>query len=134
MKRLDLVVGPNGAGKSSFVDLVLASELPGVVFVNADLLAQQHWPEDPTGASYDAARMAADVRDKLIRGGHPFIAETVFSHPSKLDLIRPSSPTPSDWSTPPRSGPTTAAVRARWRSSTTARPTMPTGPPGHPTR
>jgi predicted ABC-type ATPase len=85
--RLDLVVGPNGAGKSTFVELVLAPLRPGVTFVNADVIAAARWPDDPSGHAYDAARVAADTRDALIAARLPFIAETVFSHSSKLDLI-----------------------------------------------
>jgi predicted ABC-type ATPase len=87
MKRLDLVVGPNGAGKSTFVELTLAPLLPGSAFVNADEIAKQRWPEDPATHSYRAARVAAETRAKLIELGASFIAETVFSHPSKLELI-----------------------------------------------
>ena len=87
MKRLDLVVGPNGAGKSTFVELTLAALLPGSLFVNADEIAKQRWPDDPASHSYEAARVAADTRARLIELGAPFIAETVFSHPSKLELI-----------------------------------------------
>lgn len=85
--RLDLVVGPNGAGKSTFVELVLAPLRPGVTFVNADVIAAARWPDDPSGHAYDAAAVAADTREALIAARVPFIAETVFSHPSKLDLI-----------------------------------------------
>ncbi|WP_029430620.1 AAA family ATPase [Blastococcus sp. URHD0036] len=85
--RLDLVVGPNGAGKSTFVELVLAPLRPGVTFVNADVIASARWPDDPSGHAYDAARVASDTREALIAAGVPFIAETVFSHPSKLDLV-----------------------------------------------
>jgi predicted ABC-type ATPase len=85
--RLDLVVGPNGAGKSTFVELVLAPLRPAVPFVNADVIAAARWPEDPVGHAYDAARVAAATREALIAAGEPFIAETVFSHRSKLDLI-----------------------------------------------
>ncbi|BBX43458.1 AAA family ATPase [Mycobacterium simiae] len=88
MKRLDLVVGPNGAGKSTFIAFTLAPLLPRSVFVNADEIAKRRWPDDPAGHAYDAARIAADTRAKLIEAGVSFIAETVFSHPSKLDLIR----------------------------------------------
>jgi predicted ABC-type ATPase len=88
MKRLDLVVGPNGAGKSTFVELTLALLLPGSVFVNADEIARQRWPSDPASHAYEAARIAAETRSRLIELGRPFIAETVFSHPSKLELIR----------------------------------------------
>lgn len=86
--RLDLVVGPNGAGKSTFVRLTLAPVLPHATFVNADLIAQQRWPDDPETHSYEAARIAARTRKALIARREPFIAETVFSHPSKLDLPR----------------------------------------------
>lgn len=55
MRRLDLIVGPNGAGKSTIVDLVLARRIPGSVFVNADLIAAQRWPQDPADHAYEAA-------------------------------------------------------------------------------
>ncbi|MCW1823321.1 ATPase [Mycolicibacterium conceptionense] len=87
MKRLDLVVGCNGAGKSTFVELTLSPLLPGSPFVNADEIAKRRWPEDPAPHSYEAALIAAETRAKLIELGESFIAETVFSHPSKLDLI-----------------------------------------------
>ena len=87
MNRLDLVVGANGAGKSTFIALTLAPLLPGSVVVNADEIAAQRWPENPSAHAYDAAKVAADTRAKLIEQGRSFIAETVFSHPSKLDLI-----------------------------------------------
>ena len=87
MKRLDLVVGCNGAGKSTFVELTLSPLLPGSPFVNADEIAKRRWPEDPAPHSYEAALVAAETRAKLIELGESFIAETVFSHPSKLELI-----------------------------------------------
>lgn len=88
MRRLDLVVGPNGAGKSTFVALTLAPLLVGAPFVNADEIARNRWPDDAAARAYDAARVAAQTRAKLIDQGRSFIAETVFSHESKLDLIR----------------------------------------------
>jgi predicted ABC-type ATPase len=87
MNRLDLVAGPNGAGKSTFVELTLAPLLTGSVFVNADEIAKQRWPKDPASHAYEAALLAAETRTKLIELGLSFIAETVFSHPSKLELI-----------------------------------------------
>lgn len=88
MKRADLVVGPNGAGKSTFVELTLGPLLPCSVFVNADEIARHRWPADPEHHAYDAALVAAETRDRLVALGRSFIAETVFSHPSKLELIR----------------------------------------------
>ncbi|MFD4267200.1 zeta toxin family protein [Rhodococcus sp. NPDC058481] len=87
MRRLDLVVGPNGAGKTTFVEQRLAPLLPGSVFVNADVIAKDRWPDSAEKHSYEAARVASTIRDALIAQGESFIAETVFSHPSKLDLI-----------------------------------------------
>ncbi len=87
MSRLDLVVGPNGAGKSTFVRLTLAPLRPGVPFVNADVIAAERWPDDQLTQAYEAAAIADRIRATLIGQGQPFIAETVFSHPSKLDLI-----------------------------------------------
>lgn len=88
MSRLDLVVGPNGAGKSTFVEFVLADARPGVPFVNADVIAAQRWPDDPSSHAYEAAEAAENARDALIASGESFIAETVASHESKVELVR----------------------------------------------
>jgi len=87
MKRLDLVIGPNGAGKSTFIAVTLAPLLPRSAVVNADEIARQRWPDDPAAHAYEAARVAAATRSALITRGRSFIAETVFSHPSKLELL-----------------------------------------------
>jgi predicted ABC-type ATPase len=83
-----VVLGPNGSGKTTFVQEFLAPALPGYAYVNADEIANARWPADPDAHAYDAAEVAAETRTRLIASGRPFIAETVFSHPSKLDLIR----------------------------------------------
>jgi predicted ABC-type ATPase len=88
LKQLHVVVGPNGSGKTTFVTEFLAPELPGYAYVNADEIAKARWPADPAAHAYEAARVAAETRAHLIAGGRSFIAETVFSHPSKLDLVR----------------------------------------------
>lgn len=87
MNRLDLVVGSNGAGKSTFIEFTLAPLLPGSPVVNADEIARHRWPGATAEHAYEAARIAADTRAALIELGQSFIAETVFSHPSKLDLL-----------------------------------------------
>ncbi|MFC9760362.1 zeta toxin family protein [Rhodococcus jostii] len=87
MKRLDLVVGCNGAGKSTFVTFTLAPLLPASPLVNADEIARQQWPANPAAHAYEAAEIAAKTRSHLLTLGKSFIAETVFSHPSKLQLI-----------------------------------------------
>lgn len=86
--RLDLVVGPNGAGKTTFIRKVIVPSAPaGTTFVNADEIARQRWPDEAEARSYEAAQVAAATRGALIQARRPFIAETVFSHPSKLDLV-----------------------------------------------
>lgn len=88
MRQLHLVLGPNGSGKTTFTAEVLAPELPDYPYVNADEIARQRWPANPEAHAYEAAQAAADTRTQLIASGRSFVAETVFSHPSKLDLIR----------------------------------------------
>lgn len=88
MRRLDLIIGPNGAGKSTIVRYVLAPVLPGPVFVNAEEIARHEFPSDPEARSYHAAQIAERTRQRLLRDGVNFIAETVGSHPSKEDLVR----------------------------------------------
>ncbi len=88
MSRLDLVVGPNGAGKSTFVAKILRATLPpGTAFVNADEIAKARFPGEELQRSREAAVIAEATRDALLTRRLPFIAETVFSHPSKLDLV-----------------------------------------------
>jgi predicted ABC-type ATPase len=86
-----LLAGPNGAGKST---LYRALVLQGLIsteaeFVNADLYEQAALGHiaDPEARS-NAAREWADARRAaLLKEGRSFVSETVFSHPSKLDLI-----------------------------------------------
>lgn len=64
---------------------------PAAIIVNAAEIAALRWPDDPSAHAYDAARIAADTRTRLIDLGRPPIAETVFSHRSQLDLVRQAS-------------------------------------------
>jgi len=82
-----LVVGPNGAGKTTFVRTVLAGRVVAP-FVNADVIQREELRSPDVEASYAAARVAANRRQELIAAGQSFIAETVFSHESKLALVR----------------------------------------------
>lgn len=84
---LHLLVGPNGSGKTTFYDHVLApaTHLP---FVNADEIAKLRWPGEELSRGYEAAAAAAQLRDEYLAAGTSFVTETVFSHPSKLELLR----------------------------------------------
>jgi predicted ABC-type ATPase len=82
-----LIAGINGAGKTSFFYDVLEPRTPGAEFVNADLLERERWPTEIGRHSYEAGRIAAERRAALIAARVSFVTETVFSHPSKLELI-----------------------------------------------
>lgn len=68
------LAGPNGAGKTTFYNAHLRPA--GLRFVNADLLARE-LNIDP----YEAAALAASLRQELLRQGESFVFETVFSDP-----------------------------------------------------
>jgi predicted ABC-type ATPase len=83
---LVMVAGPNGAGKTTLYERVLAPVMH-LEFVNADRIATARWPGDEVAHAYDAARLAQQRREELLDARSSFIAETVFSHPSKLTLM-----------------------------------------------
>lgn len=84
-KQLWVLAGGNGAGKSTFYRLYLAKR--GIKFVNADLIAKEIDQENSEDISYQAATIAAKIREELIAKGISFCFETVFSHESKIDFI-----------------------------------------------
>lgn len=87
-----LLAGPNGAGKSTLYRSAVASGLLPVdaEFVNADLYessALQHIADSQIRSTQ--ARAWADARrTACLKQGMSFVSETVFSHPSKLALMR----------------------------------------------
>lgn len=85
---LHLVAGVNGAGKTSFYRGWLERMTPGAEFVNADDLARARWPGSEAEHGAQAAALAARRRVQLLDSRLTFVAETVFSHPSKLELVR----------------------------------------------
>lgn len=84
---LHLIAGPNGAGKSTLYDLVLLP-ITNLPFVNADIIANTRWPNDVSGHAYEAAKLADEERSRLIDERESFVFETVFSHESKVELLR----------------------------------------------
>jgi predicted ABC-type ATPase len=83
---LHLVVGANGSGKSTLVERVIAPVVK-LEFINADAIAARLWPGDEERHAYEASDLAAERRAELIATRTSFVTETVFSHPSKLELI-----------------------------------------------
>lgn len=84
---LHLLAGPNGAGKSTFYEQLLAPTT-GLRFINADQIAAIRWPGAELQHAYEASDLAAAERDRAIDRRESFITETVFSHPSKSELVR----------------------------------------------
>ena len=85
---LHLIAGVNGAGKTSFYRYFLERMTPGAEFVNADELARERWPGHEDEHVVEAAGLAAARRKELLDARKTFVAETVFSHESKLELVK----------------------------------------------
>ncbi len=81
--RLWLLAGGNGSGKSTFYRRFLS----GTRFVNADVIARDLYVEAAQRRSYEAAQAAAAQLDLLLSLRADICFETVFSHPSKVDVI-----------------------------------------------
>lgn len=84
---LILLAGPNGAGKSTLYETRVAPVFAGP-FINADIIQRDELGDASPAAAYRAAEMAEARRSELISAGRSFVTETVFSHPSKLDIIQ----------------------------------------------
>ncbi len=84
-KQLWLLAGGNGAGKSTFYQSRLTSL--GIPFINADVIAKELHPEAPERFSYEGAKLAEQMRLRLLQEGRSFCFETVFSHSSKIDFV-----------------------------------------------
>jgi predicted ABC-type ATPase len=83
---LVLLAGPNGAGKSTLYQTRVAPSFAGP-FINADLIQRNELQDPSMETSYRAAEIAAERRAIMLEARKSFATETVFSHPSKLDII-----------------------------------------------
>ncbi|GAA6203041.1 zeta toxin family protein [Aquicoccus sp. SU-CL01552] len=83
---LVLLAGPNGAGKSTLYQARVAPSFAGP-FINADIIQRDELQDPSMEASYQAARIAEARRAEILTEGQSFATETVFSHPSKLEII-----------------------------------------------
>ena len=77
------VAGPNGAGKTTFYEAHLKAS--GLRFLNADVLAGELGID-----AYQAAEVAAKLRQEFVSQGESFVFETVFSDPvgDKLAFLK----------------------------------------------
>ena len=81
-----VLAGPNGAGKSTLYQTRVAPSFAGP-FINADIIQRDELRDPSPAASYEAARIASSRRADYLSRRRDFATETVFSHPSKLELI-----------------------------------------------
>ncbi|MGR3740782.1 MAG: zeta toxin family protein [Limimaricola soesokkakensis] len=76
----------NGAGKSTLHQTRVAPSFAGP-FINAGIIQRDELQNLSMAASYEAAKVADTRREEMLVANTSFVAETVFSHPSKLELI-----------------------------------------------
>ena len=81
-----VLAGPNGAGKSTLYETRIAPSFAGP-FINADIIQRDELHDPSPAASYEAARIASSRRADFLTQPRDFVTETVFSLPSKLELI-----------------------------------------------
>jgi len=82
-----MIAGPNGAGKSTLYKTRIAPKL-SAAFINADDIQREELADRDVKAAYEAARIAAERRNEYLEDRKSFVTESVFSHPSKLELIK----------------------------------------------
>lgn len=77
------LAGPNGTGKTTFYEAHLKAS--GLRFLNADILAGELGLD-----AYQAAEVAARLRQEFVSQGESFVFETVFSDPvgDKLAFLK----------------------------------------------
>lgn len=85
-KQLWVLAGGNGSGKSTFYNTWLKNK--GVEFINADLIEKRLDLTTDSEPSYEAAKIARKLFRENIEMGRSFCFETVFSHESKLEMIK----------------------------------------------
>lgn len=86
MKQLWILAGGNGAGKSRFYEVYLKNK--NLSFVNADLIAREISEVQSAEVSRAAQEQAMEACLQKISNGEAFCFETVFSHISKVELIK----------------------------------------------
>ena len=87
--NLFILAGPNGSGKTTFASLLLQHEWgQSCVNLNADALAQELGDWNDMNCILQAQQIIRERMDEALAEGKDILYETVFSHPSKLDLIR----------------------------------------------
>lgn len=87
--NLLILAGPNGSGKTTFAALLQEHDWGrSCVNINADALAQELGDWNDVSCIQQAQQLVSQQLQKALSAQRDIIYETVFSHPSKLELIR----------------------------------------------
>ncbi len=84
---MHVIAGPNGAGKTTLYNTFIKTKT-NAPFINADIIQKDEMKDSSMNASYEAAKIAANRRDEYLKNKKSFVTESVFSHESKLDLVK----------------------------------------------
>ncbi|MFQ3586317.1 MAG: zeta toxin family protein [Fimbriimonadaceae bacterium] len=79
-----ILAGPNGSGKTTCASLILTPEM---VFVNADMIAQQMSGEPSAAANIGAGRRLIQILDALVEDRIDFAVETTLATRALADRI-----------------------------------------------
>lgn len=86
--RLLILAGPNGSGKSTLTTALLSHEWgKNCLSINADNVAQSLGDWNNFEYVKQAQQQTSSMLNEALEKGIDIIYETVFSHPSKVDLI-----------------------------------------------
>ena len=89
-KIMYIFVGANGSGKSTLIaNLALQGLLKNSQYINADIYAKYKFAyiEDEHERNKTAMMFAMENVVKQLKAGKNIIYETVFSHPSKIEIV-----------------------------------------------
>lgn len=86
---LYVVAGPNGSGKSTLIANIFSNSKFNVRYVNADVFARTIFGKIKNSEAKNKKAMyyTMDLINNLANTRESLIYETVFSHPSKLEII-----------------------------------------------
>ncbi|MBE6418565.1 MAG: AAA family ATPase [Akkermansiaceae bacterium] len=88
LPNLIILAGPNGSGKTTFASLLLQHPWgKDCINLNADALAEELGGWNDTECIIKAQQQIREQLNNAIEAKQDIIYETVFSHPSKLDII-----------------------------------------------
>jgi predicted ABC-type ATPase len=88
--KLLIVAGPNGSGKTSVTGKILKHEwVEGCEYINPDMIARDKYGDwNSPEAVMQAAKYAAEQREKCLENGQSLIFETVLSAQDKIEFIK----------------------------------------------